>query len=72
MDNYKNDGFPLASYGKYHNFSMLIEISWLINISQMNDARDTFFTTALWLEQHHFHVGLPLIPLLCTSHNRPC
>ena len=44
MDNYKNDGFPLASYRKYHNFSMLIEISWLINISQMNDARDTRFS----------------------------
>ena len=47
MDNYKNNGFPLASHGKYHNFSMLTEISWLINISQMNDARYTYFTTAL-------------------------
>ena len=37
----------------------------------MNDARDTmFFTIALWLEPHHFHLGLPLtLLLLCTSYN---
>ena len=37
----------------------------------MNDVRGTmFFTTALWLEPHHFHLGLPLtLLLLCTSYN---
>ena len=29
--------------GKYHNFSILTGISWKINISQMNDARDNVF-----------------------------
>ena len=42
MDNYKNNGFPLTSHGKYHNFSMLIEIYWLINISQMNGLGTRF------------------------------
>ena len=47
--------------GKYHNFSILTGISWIIKISQMNDARDNVF-------HNHFVIGaISLLPKSTTD-----